>query len=88
MIKNLMEYEVFTALDKMLKPMDNLCKCDKCRNDIAAIALNNLKPNYVVTEKGYLYSKVKNMDSQFNADVMSSLIKAMEIVKNNPKHDL
>lgn len=51
MIKNLMEDEVFLSIKKISKPMDDLCKCEKCKNDIAAIALNNLTPKHVVTEK-------------------------------------
>lgn len=86
MLKNMMEDEVFMAIDKILGPMDDVRKCDKCKNDIAAIALNNVKPNYVVTEKGYLYSKVNNMGYQFSTDVTTALIKAIEIVKNNPRH--
>lgn len=87
MIKNLMEDEVFMSIENIVKPMKELCKCEKCIDDIAAIALNDLKPNYVVTEKGYLYSKANNMDYQFNTDVTTAVIKAIEIVKNNPRHN-
>lgn len=87
MIKNLMEEEVLLAIEKILKPMEDVCKCEKCKNDMAAIALNNLKPNYVVTEKGYLYNKANNMNFQFGTDVTTAVIKAIEIVKSNPQHD-
>lgn len=86
MIKNLMEEEVFMAIEKILKTMDDVCKCEKCKNDMAAIALNSLKPNYVVTEKGYLYNKANNMSFQFSTDVTTDVIKAIDIVKNNPQH--
>lgn len=85
---NLMEKEVFYAIDKVLQDMDNICKCKKCKLDIAAISLNNLKPKYVVTEEGYLFSKANNLNCQFSADVITAVTKAIEIVGKNPKHDL
>lgn len=87
MLVNLMEKEVIHVVDKVLKDMDGVCKCGQCRMDIAAIALNNLKPNYVVSEKGEVYSKVNNMNYQFNTDVVTAVTTALEMVKNNPKHD-
>ena len=85
---NLMEDEVLNAIDKILKEVDIKCKCEKCRLDIAAIALNNLSPKYIVTEKGYLFAKVNNMNYQFNTDVIAAVTKAIEIVGKNPQHDL
>lgn len=85
---NLMEDEVLNAIDKILSKMDSICKCEKCRLDIGAIALNGLSPKYVVTEKGYLYAKANNMSPQFNTDVTTAVTKAIEIVSKNPRHDL
>jgi len=85
-LHNLMEDEVLNAINKVLKDMDNLCKCDICKMDIAAISLNNLKPNYVVTDQGYLYSKANNLNQQFNTDVISAITKAIDIVSINPRH--
>jgi competence protein ComFB len=87
MLINLMEKEVIHTVDKVLNQMDGLCKCEKCKMDIAAIALNNLKPNYVVSQKGEVYSKINNMNYQFNTDVVAAITNAIEMVKNNPKHD-
>ena len=61
-IKNYMEEVVFNHMDKVLNNME-ICKCEKCRMDIAAIALNNLPTKYVVTQKGELYSKVRDRKS-------------------------
>ena len=43
---NLMEELVISRLDSTLDRF-NCCKCDKCKKDIAALALNRLKPRYV-----------------------------------------
>jgi len=72
-------------MDKVLDNMD-VCKCEKCRLDIAAIALNNLPTKYVVTEKGELYSKVSTLMNQFEVDAISTITKAALIIKDNPRH--
>ncbi len=85
-IKNCMEEIVFNFMDEVLGDID-LCKCEKCRLDTAAIALNHLPPKYVVTEKGEIYSKVNILMQQFEVDVISAITRAAEIVKKNPKHE-
>lgn len=84
---NLMESEVLNVIDSIQDQVGNSCKCEKCRLDIAAIALNSLSPKYVVTEKGYVFTKINNMNYQFNSDIVTAVTKAIEIVAKNPKHD-
>ena len=42
-LKNHFETEVNALLDAILNRYDNICKCEKCKLDIKAIALNSLK---------------------------------------------
>lgn len=86
-LHNLTEDEVLNALIKVLVGIDNICECEICKMDIAAISLNNLKPNYVVTDQGYVYAKANNLNQQFNTDIIAAVTKAIDIVKNNPRHD-
>lgn len=86
-LKNYMEAIVMNAMDDILKDI-NMCKCDKCRLDIAAKALNDLPPQYVVTEKGEVYSKIKQLQTQFEVDVIAAITKAAILVKRNPMHDV
>lgn len=86
-IKNYMEEIVFNEMRDVLKEI-NMCTCEKCLLDIAAIALNELPCKYVVTEKGELYSKINSLSQQFEVDVMSAIIKAAVLVKRNPRHDV
>ena len=46
MLVNYMEEIVSSYLDKVLKYPEyaSICKCDYCRDDIKAMALNNLNP--------------------------------------------
>lgn len=86
-LHNLVEDEVIRITNELLKNRDDVCTCDKCKLDIAAIALNNLKPRYVVTEMGGLLGRVNTMDCQFDVDLIKEITKAIEIVGSEPQHD-
>jgi len=85
-MKNYMEEIVLSAMDDILRDI-NVCTCERCRYDIAAKALNDLPPQYIVTKKGEIYSKINNLKAQFEVDVISAITKAAILVKRNPKHD-
>lgn len=86
-LKNYMEEIVFHQIKDILKDINNMCSCEQCIMDIAAIALNDLPPKYVVTEKGEVYSKISALKQQFDVDVIAAITKAAVIVKRKPKHD-
>jgi len=84
-IKNYMEDVVFGQMKEVLADI-NMCTCEKCLLDVAAIALNDLPPKYVVTEKGELYSKVNTLGQQSEVDVVAAITKAAVLVKRRPRH--
>lgn len=86
-LKNYMEEIVFNYLEEVLKDID-MCKCDTCKLDIAAKALNELPPQYFVTKKGEVYSKIKNLRIQFEVDIISAITRAADLIKKNPRHDI
>lgn len=83
---NLLEADVINTINRHIEEIGVDCSCKKCKMDIAAIALNNLKPQYVVTEEGNVYGRAMNMNSQFNANILLEVTKAMAIVGKNPHH--
>ena len=83
---NYMEKWVAECLDKFLKDSKG-CKCDKCRKDMFALALNNLKPYYVATERGRVMAKLANTENQFETDIIIQVTKAIHIVQENPHHN-
>ena len=85
-IKNYMEEIVLNLMDEILKDI-NTCTCERCKLDIAALALNDLPPKYIVTDKGELYSKINALRQQFEVDVISAVTKAAVLVKRNPSHN-
>ena len=84
-IKNYMEEVVLNLMDDVLDDII-MCKCEACVMDIAALALNDLPPKYIATEKGELYSKVNSLKNQFEVDVIAALTKAAVLVKRSPRH--
>lgn len=86
-LENYMEIAVDHILPHMLKAFPDFCQCEHCLLDVKAIALNQLNPHYIVTEKGELYSKLDEMRTQFEADVMKALVEAIIVVRNSPRHE-
>lgn len=86
-LKNYMEDMVWLLLDDVLQKWPEVCRCTICRHDIAAIALNNLKPRYVVREQGEVYSRVSVLEAQYRADVYTALTKAILLVQEKPRHE-
>lgn len=86
MLKNYMEDTVDAFLPHLIAKHPELCHCERCLEDIKAIALNHLKPAYFVTHEGLLYSKVDEMTVQYTADLTTELTKAIEIVTEFPRH--
>lgn len=84
-IRNFMENAVDELIDNVLHTLD-VCKCDRCRLDIKALALNNLPPRYVVTEKGELYTKTSELMQQFEVDIIKAITMAALYVNNNKHH--
>jgi len=85
-LKNYMEEIVYDQMKSVLKDID-VCTCDKCSMDIAAIALNELPVKYIVTERGALFSRIDALYAQFEIGVTSAIVRAAQIVQKNPMHD-
>ena len=81
---NLMEELVLTRLDATLQRF-NCCKCDKCKKDIAALALNRLTPHDVVLD-GNKDLKQKEAEEKYASEVTGALVQAILVVKKEPRH--
>ncbi len=79
---NLMEQLVVERLDEVFSKF-NCCRCDKCRRDVAALALNALEPHYVVAEPDQLPALIKACDTK---EISAALVKAILQVKSHPQH--
>lgn len=83
--KNILEDLIAYKLDELIEATD-VCNCERCRNDILAIALNKLPSRYVSSSGGDIMARMQSMDDQMQANITTAIIKAIEVVKLKPHH--
>jgi len=83
---NVMEILVKETIEDILKGHKEFCACERCRFDIAAIALNNLPPSYVVTEEGEVMLRANLLKQQVRVDLIRAITEAIQVVGKNPHH--
>lgn len=81
---NVTERLVINRLEIALKKM-NCCRCDRCKKDIVALALNNLKPHYAVGTVSEIETLVA-ADESYGLEVTSAILKAILNVRKSPRH--
>ncbi len=84
--KNYMEDAVERMLDRLAPQHPEICMCDRCRTDMMMIALNNLPPRYVSTRKGAILLRAEGMEVQYEVELMTETMRAMQIVSGQPHH--
>lgn len=85
-LRNIMEDMVLEKIDSIINSL-GCCTCEKCKADIAAYVLNRVKPKYVVTDKGALFSKTSELNRASDTDLLMKIVEASEQVKQNPRHE-
>lgn len=84
--RNYMEILVEEQVDRLLEE-SGCCRCERCRNDVIAYALNQLPQKYVVTEMGEVYTKCYMLRTQHIADITTAIARGISIVSRSPRHD-
>lgn len=82
MLVNLVEQLVADRLDAVFEKF-NCCRCDKCRRDVAALALNAIPAQYVVAAPEDLPALLAEADTK---EIAGALVKAILYVKAHPNH--
>jgi competence protein ComFB len=82
---NILEEVMRVEAPKIMKQF-GMCTCDRCVTDVLAIALNNIQPKYVVTQKGALFAKIESYGNQYKTDILAKLTQACDIVGQSPSH--
>ncbi len=82
---NITERLIINKLDEIWNTLNN-CKCDRCRNDIIALTLNQVGSKYVVSSEGELYSKLCTLSQDYEFEVVKAIAKATFIVNEKPNH--
>jgi competence protein ComFB len=65
----------------------SICVCQDCVLDMAAFALNSLKPAYRVSLLGTLYAHAIDETSDYSREVKAVVDAAIQKVHANPSHD-
>jgi competence protein ComFB len=82
---NIMEKIVGDRLSHLLENFD-CCKCDICKDDMLAIALNNVPTKYVTSHKGELFGRTETLNQHISTDLDITIIKAINRVARTPNH--
>ncbi len=81
---NIAEYAITSKIDEIIERM-NVCRCNLCRQDIAAAALNLMPVQYVSTEELH-GDALEQYLAENGKDVTAALVKACIKVKTKPRH--
>ncbi|MBR5486086.1 MAG: late competence development ComFB family protein [Oscillospiraceae bacterium] len=81
-IANVMERVVLERLDDAFSKF-KCCKCDRCRKDVVALALNKLPPRYIVVDEKDISSYAAMINT---AEVTTAIVQAVLQVRSNPRH--
>ncbi|MCX7025684.1 MAG: late competence development ComFB family protein [Spirochaetes bacterium] len=86
-LTNESEQLVIAELDEELKNAEErgICVCDECVLDMAALALNMLKPHYRVSLLGTMYAQA--VVENHVEEVKRAVTMAVAKVHSNPSHD-
>ena len=87
LLKNEAEILVLREMELQLKNEKNMCRCNECIVDIAAISLNSVKPLYRFSLLGTLYASQAMTEQAYADSVKQAVTQAIKKVKKNPSHD-
>lgn len=87
-LKNESEKLVVEELGRQLDVRKGpICRCETCVVDMAAMALNAVKPLYRVSLLGTQYASQAMGETHFAKTLKDSVSKSIEKVRKNPAHD-
>lgn len=82
---NVMEDIIDEKLRFMLRD-ESCCQCERCIEDMKAMALNQLPAKYVSTHNGELFTKLNALMRQNSIDINVALSYAIKMVSERPSH--
>ncbi len=89
LLVNEAETLVLNELDRQLNVYNGpICMCDECLLDMAAMALNNVKPLYRVSLLGSIYASHAMDEASYSKNVCDVVAASIEKVRKNPSHEI
>ena len=88
-LKNEAEKLVLEELGRQLETYSlPLCRCNECVMDMAAMALNTVKPLYRVSLLGSLYTATAMDEKPYATSIREAVFNSIEKVRKNPSHEV
>jgi len=88
-LKNEAESLVIKEMERQLDAYtEPLCLCNDCILDMAAMALNTVKPLYRVSLLGTLYTASAMDQKAYATSIREAVYNAIEKVRKNPSHEI
>ncbi|MCL2382048.1 MAG: late competence development ComFB family protein [Treponema sp.] len=88
-LKNDAEDMVLQELGSQLESYPQpVCLCNDCVLDMAAVALNAVKPLYRASLLGSLYTATAKNEKAYGSSLRDAVSGAIEKVRENPSHDV
>lgn len=84
-VKNVMEDIVIGRMGSIIE-RSGCCQCDQCQSDVAAYVLSKIKPKYVSTVSGELFSKSIQLDTNMENEMVLLIAEAVQLVTEKPRH--
>jgi competence protein ComFB len=80
------------VLNELERQLENypepVCNCNDCVVDMAAMALNTVKPIYRVSLLGTLYASRAMEEKSYATSIREAVFNSIERVRKNPSHDV
>jgi len=87
-LKNESEILVLEELGRQLAEFKKpICRCNTCVLDIAAMALNSVKPKYHVSLLGTQYASQAMNEPSYAVSLKNAVSAAIDKIRKNPAHD-
>ncbi|AXH98407.1 competence protein ComFB [Sporosarcina sp. PTS2304] len=87
-VHNIMEVVVVDVLKKYKDQLHMPCTCEQCMNDVLAMTLNHLKPQYIVKDSNSAYVRaLHEADRQGSTAILTKVAWAARVVAENPRCD-
>lgn len=89
-MKNVSENAIRSVYESLLKTQAEFCTCERCREDVVTLALNNTRPRYVSGAPGVgeVVTGVNLSLDRARAELTVVVLDAMRKVSANPRHAL
>ena len=88
LLKNESEAIVLHELEVQLDAFEQeICRCDECVMDMAAMALNTVKPMYRYSLLGQMYAASAMSEQAYADSVQQAVANAIVKVSENPGHE-